>query len=464
MTIYSALNVGVTALQAQSNTINIISQNISNTDTVGYKEGVAYFEDLLANGVPSITTPSGYLPGGVTATDTQLNDVQGAITSTTSPTDIAISGSGFFAVSPTATVSASDIAYTRAGSFTQNSDGNFVNAAGYFLQGWQLDTSGALPAGLNAASVDAATAIAGLTTVNVQKVDAVPVPTSTVSFHANLLSSQAVYAGPPAYDPANGAANMASGAVAPQFIMPVTAIDNTGATHTLNVGVLKTAANSWAIEIYANPATDVTASNGQVASGTVTFNGDGSLASVSPSLTQPVAVTWTAMGTAASSITFNWGTAGAPFGTPGAVAIGRTDGLSQFDSSYNVGNIQQNGVQSGTLTGIAISPDGFVSASYSDGSTRNLYKIPLAGFTDSEQLQTISGDVFTPTAAAGDATYFQPGTGAAGRLDPSALESSNVDLGTQLTNMIIAQSAYQANTKLVSTSDSMLQTLDQMVV
>jgi flagellar hook protein FlgE len=279
---------------------------------------------------------------------------------------------------------------------------------------------------------------------------------------ANLKASQLAYAGPPAYDPALNTANMASGTVAAHYNLPLTVFDDLGETHTLQLDFLKTANNTWQVEIVGRPAADVTAADGQVASGTLTFNGDGTLASVSAGLAAAIPVTWTSAA-AASSITFNWGTAGALFGTPGATLIGRTDGLAQLDDTFHLVHYNQNGTPGGDPNTVSVDPDGYVSASYTDGSVHRLFKIPLVHFMEPQQLRELSGNVFTETERSGDASFRQVGDTGVGVISPGALEASNVDLGLQLADIIVAQRAYQANTKTITTSDEMLQKLDELL-
>ena len=165
----------------------------------------------------------------------------------------------------------------------------------------------------------------------------------------------------------------------------------------------------------------------------------------------------------ASSLSFNFGTQGLPFGTPNATQIGKTDGLSQFDSGYNVSFVNQNGAPVGSLTAIAIDSNGFITASYSNGETQKLYKIPLASFTDANLLQAASGDAYAQSNGSGIVNLKQSGQSGVGSISSGALESSNVELASQLTDMIVAQRAYQANSKVIQTADNLLQSLDQII-
>ncbi len=268
----------------------------------------------------------------------------------------------------------------------------------------------------------------------------------------------------PQYDPTGATGkNMASGDITAQFSRNVRIYDNLGTGHDVRFSFIKIAANSWAVEVHAIPASDVNTAlvDGQIATGTVNFNGDGSLRSVSSSLSGPLAINWT-NGATSSDVTLNLGTAGQPAGTAGATTIGGTDGLSQFDSAYNVNFANQNGAPVGQLVSVSIDKDGIVSASYSNGQTQALFKLPLASFADPDGLNPESGNVFSQTVASGEVNLREAGTNGTGQVVSAALEQSNVDLAEQLTDIIVAQRAYQADTKVIKTADDLLDQLNQI--
>ncbi len=268
----------------------------------------------------------------------------------------------------------------------------------------------------------------------------------------------------PAYDPGDPTKNIASGTITAQFSRPIRVYDSLGTGHDLSMSFIKTDVNTWAVEVYAATASEVTTAlpNGQIVTGAITFNGDGSLQSIDSALANPVDITWN-NGAVSSNITFDWGTAGSPFGTPNASAIGKTDGLSQFNSAYKVNFVNQNGAPVGDLTSVAITEEGFVVASYSNGQTQNLFKIPLADFANPNQLQTSSGNVFLQSSESGEVNLRQSGSSGVGKIASSSLEQSNVELADQLTDMIVAQRAYQANTKVISTTDQLLSQLNDIL-
>ena len=261
----------------------------------------------------------------------------------------------------------------------------------------------------------------------------------------------------PSYDANNADTNIAGGAVTPEFPINIPVFDSLGTGHDIQVGFLRTGPNTWAVEVYALDSSEVSDSfpNGQIASGSITFNGDGTLASIDASLAAPIEVVWT-NGAEPSTISLGLGTAG-PVGT------GETNGLSQFDSSSELNFANQNGVPVGELIGVEIGNDGIVTATFSNGETQDLYQIPLADFSNPDGLGALTGNVFLETRDSGTVNLRIPGSSGVGTLQSSALEQSNVELSEELTGMIIAQRSYQANTRVVTTSDELLEELNNIL-
>ena len=270
----------------------------------------------------------------------------------------------------------------------------------------------------------------------------------------------------PEYDPTGAVGkNMASGDITAQFSRNVRIYDALGSGHDVRFSFIKIAENQWATEIHAIPATAVTTSgslvDGQIAVGTISFNGDGTLRSVDSSLTNAITINWT-NGASASEITLDLGTQGEPFGTEGATQIGLADGLSQFDSGYNVNFANQNGAPVGQLVSVAIDGEGVVVASYSNGQTQSLFQLPLADFSNPNGLQAVTGNVFAQTRESGEVNLREAGTNGTGNVVASTLEQANVDIAAELTDMIVAQRTYQANTRVISVADDLLDRLNQI--
>ncbi len=270
----------------------------------------------------------------------------------------------------------------------------------------------------------------------------------------------------PIYNAAGiGGANMTSGVIPPDFIRNVRIFDSLGTGHDFRIGFLKSSANEWLVEVWAAKDDEIVTTTGptknQVASGSITFNGDGSLRSISASLTTPIAINWINE-SAPSSVTFDFGTAGPIAGTVGATAFGQTDGLSQFDGSYNVRFVDANGAETGNLRSIDFTEEGFLVANFSNGQSIRVAKIPLADFTNINGLQPLGGNVFAQSDKSGEFNLKQAGEGGTGKISPASLEATNVELADQLTRMIVAQRAYQANTKVITTTDDLLEELNRI--
>ena len=441
MSLFGSLFSGVSGLNAQSRAMGMISDNIANVNTTAYKGALAQFENLVTRSRGSYS----YSPGGVRAQSFYTVATQGLIQSSASPTDVAISGAGFFVVNAPPDGQGEQL-YTRAGSFSPDFQGDLRTTSGHYLQGWALDADEAV--------ID----VNQLQTVNVRSINGLAAATTTVAIGANLDADAPAYAGAYAAGDLN-AWNTSLGAagVQPTFTRDVQVYDSLGRAHDLTMSFLRTgAANSWVVEVAA-PAAEVVHPNGLLASGTLSFNGDGSLAAsdltpvVSGAVGTPVDVQWSAAGGAApSSITFDFG------------EIGGVDGVSQFASPTNVAFVNQNGAEVGELNSVSIDEQGYVIAAFTNGEERRLYRLPVATFANPAALDPRSGNVYASTDASGEFNLREAGMGGAGVVAPSALEAANVDLAEEFTKMIVTQRAYSANAKIINTTDQMLDELIRM--
>jgi len=437
MTLFGSLFTGVTGLAAQSRSMSMISDNVANVNTTAYKLAQAQFTSLVAREAGSRT----YRPGGVSAQTFYAIGRQGVIQSSSSPTDVAIVGRGFFVVN-TAADGSGQTMFARAGEFATDALGNLRMPSGFYVQGWRLDQNGA-PVDLDR-----------LETVNVSVVNGVALASTRVAIGANLDADQPPFGG--AYNPGDMATNLAGGGgVVPHFVRSVEIYDSLGRSHDLTFAFLKDpAANRWNVEVVADPA-DVDLAlhpNGLVASGQITFNGDGTLATngLTPlrAGTRGAVISWNAAsGADPSDIVIDLG------------KLGTTEGLTQFASPTSIAFVSQNGAGVGTLNSVAIDEDGYVVASFTNGEQRRLYRLALATFPNPAGLDPRPGNVYAASDEAGEYVLRGPGEGGAGRLAPSALEASNVDIADEFTKMIITQRAYSANARVISTTDEMLDEL-----
>ncbi|PNU02719.1 flagellar hook protein FlgE [Novosphingobium guangzhouense] len=435
MSLYSALYAGVSGLSAQSSAMATVADNITNVNTVGYKGTSAQFESLVNGG-----SMSSYSAGGVSATAKSLISKQGLLQASSSLTDIAIDGAGFFVVRSTADASGAT-AFTRSGSFTTDSSGYLRNTSGYYLMGWPLDTSG------NYANNGA---ISSLEPIRPTALTGAAAPTTSIELRANLDSTSEAVTGYTAGD-------MSSKAVNPQFSRSVEIYDAQGTAHTLTFNFVKTGPNQWAAEITGDPA-DITAVNGQaidpsgmIASTTVSFNADGSLNLGDPA--QPLFDNLQleyANGAAAMPISLDLG------------SNAGLDGLTQFGSTSALLSSTVDGGMLGTVASVKISDTGVVSAVFDDGTSRAIYQLPIATFQNPDGLTRIGGNAYIVSEDSGNFALNEPGTVGGGKISASMLEASNVDLASEFSNMILFQRAYSASSKIITTVDDMLQEVSNL--
>lgn len=436
MSIYGALFSGISALAAQSQSLAIIADNIANVNTVGYKETEAQFQTLVTQSRSSTS----YSPGGVLPSPRALIDQQGLLQASASATAISVTGNGYFVgatISAPTSVSG-EYVFTRAGAFEPDRDGNLKNAAGYFLQGWAIDANGNIPVNR--------TDLNSLEAVNITNLTGSATATSQIDLAANLNASQTAATGYTAGDMAAENVTPGSGA-APHFERSIQIFDSQGGARTLSFGFLKTGANTWATEVYAEPASDVTTTNGLLGSGNITFNTDGSINTI-PAALSSLAISWSpALGIANSTVGVNYGTSGL------------TNGLTQFEGAFSLISSDVNGAIFGQLGGVEISDLGIVTALFDNGARQNIYQLPIATFPNPNSLSNIAGNAYKETDDSGDFTLREAGVGGAGLIAPNSLETSTVDLAEEFTDMITTQRAYSAGARLISTADQMLEEL-----
>lgn len=426
--LFAALGVSVAGLSAQSQALGNISDSLSNSQTTGFKNIGTSFENLVTSS--SATDNS---PGGVTAKPEYQNNVQGTIVSSTTGTNLAISGQGFFQVQ-SATQSATGVTtfgstyYTRQGDFTENKDGYLVNSSGYYLNGYALSVTGS------------------------------PAPATSAIQISALLNSPVATTG------STFAANLPAGAAVGYTSTPSTIqiYDAEGGTHVMTLTWTKTGTNAWSVAI------DVVGGAGAgdyTATIPVTFN---SVTNIGTIQSIGAGANWTVDAGTEAGVNFNLNFTGA--GTQNLdLNLGtynQASGVTQFADSTNVvavSSFQQNGLSKGSFSGIGINSNGIVSINYSNGSTRQIYQIPIAMFNSPDNLQRISGGAYQATLASGNLNLYAAGTTGAGTISGGSLEASTVDIATEFTNLIQAQQVYSANAKVVTIINSMLNTTIQAV-
>ncbi len=431
MSLYGALAIGIAGLNANSQALSATSSNIANVNTVGYKDATASFSTFM-NADAGVGSNAS---AGVTAAISQNVTTQGLPTTTSSPTDLSISGNGFFVVASNASATATQ-EYTRAGSFTPDSSGNLVNSAGLYLQGYKLDAAGNVP-----------TNTSNLSLINVSSLSGTAAASTKMSLQANLQASSTV-------DGSYTAGDMAAGNVTPDFTRTVNIYDSQGGQQPITFSFIKTAANTWAYEAnYAGTASNVTST--ALSQGTVTFNSDGTLKNVngaSPASGNiAMTIPWSASsGLASQALAVNLGT------------VTGTSGLTQYDTPSELSGSTSDGSAFGSVTGVTIGKDGTVTAQFSNGLSQDVYKVPIATFTTPDGLGQMTGNAYSATKASGAANINLANSGSAGGIQSNSLEGSTVDLATEFTNLITTQRAYSASARIITTADQMLTQLEQL--
>ena len=424
MSIYGGLYSGVSAIAAQSTAFGIISDNIANVNTVGYKASSARFQTLVTEG----QTATKYTPGGVIARPFSDPERQGLLLGSSSTTDLAITGNGFFVVNAESTPNPNQDEYllTRAGSFVPDENGNLINTAGYYLQGWATDSQGVVT---NATTQDL---VSSLETINIGGFNSTTAPTGNVSTTLNLPATAAT-----------GSTETTN----------LTIFDSLGVGHLLTVNwTANAAANTWDYTV------DVTNPDGTVntiagAGGQMIFNGNGQLQSVDGTAgaagtagtsTIPVLAADFGNGSNLSNIVINWGN------------FGSTSGLGQVSGDYQAVTLNQDGSGPSSLTGVDVDSEGFVTAQFANGETRIVYKLALAQVPAATELKAQSGNTYSLSAGSGDLVLTEAGQLGAGLFESAALESSTVDLAEEFTDLIITQRSYSAATRIITTGDELL--------
>jgi flagellar hook protein FlgE len=408
----------ISGLRGHQIMMDVIGNNIANVNTVGFKAGRVNFQDILSQTLHGATAPSNGLGSidpaqiglGMTVAGIDVLQTQGNLQSTGKTTDMAIQGDGFFIESD-----GNQTYYTRDGAFDIGLDGSLSNpASGLKVQGWQADANG---------QIDLTQPITNLTIPIGQRTTALA--TSHVTLSGNLdAGAQAPVAGPPAIP----------GATVPTTM---TVFDSLGIAHSVKVTFTKTGANAWSWIATKDPADTgiAIAAAGTTNQGTLTFTSGGVFNASTGTL----------------SFTFP---DGATATTP---AIDMT-AMTQFSGTSQPAG-QTDGFNSGTLVTFAVGNAGELSGVYSNGQTQVLGQIALANFLNSAGLIRAGQNNFSATSASGAANIGTAGTGGRGTVTTGALEMSNVDLATQFTGMITAERGFQANSRVITTSDEMLQEL-----
>jgi flagellar hook protein FlgE len=394
MSLYGTMRTGVSGMNAQANRLSTVADNIANANTTGYKKASTQFSSLI---LPS--TGGAYNSGGVTTDVRYSISAQGTFTYTTSATDLAINGKGFFIVEGTD----GQEYMTRAGAFTMMDDGSLQNSAGYTLMGYEYSSTEDPTIVVNGFD--------GLQQINLSS-GALNAKGSTAgALDVNLPSNEA-----------DGYEKTTS----------LVAYDSQGNTRLIEFTYTKTGDNAWSVEA----SYDGTTIAGPIA---MTFDSEGQLLTPSPATITTTAQVIDGANLNALSITVG--------------------GSSQLASAFDVSNGKIDGNGASKVTGYEISDDGIVSLKYSNGELTPKYRIAMASVQSPDNLKPLPGNVYSQSNESGVVVMGYAGTNGYGSIISGALEDSNVDIAEELTSMIESQRNYTANSKVFQTGSELMEVL-----
>jgi flagellar hook protein FlgE len=404
----SSFSIALSGLTASSSDLDITANNIANADTVGFKGSRAEFADVYASGAVNLNTS--VTGEGVRLADTAQQFTQGNISTSSSNLDLAISGDGFFTLKD-----ANGIVYSRNGQFAEDSNGNVVSSTGQALQVYPPLVNGGFNTG-------------ALSDLNLQTAQSAPLATTTGTVILNLPAGATVPTVAP-FDPTNSLTYNQS--------TSTTVYDSLGNSYPATLYFTQTAVpNTWDVNMTVN-GTQVGGAQ------TLTFSNTGAV-------TAP----------AGGGLTF------AGFNPPdGAQAMSMNFNFgqtTQYGGSFGVTSITQNGYATGQLSTVAIDSSGIVSAVYTNGRSTELGQLAMANFPNPQGLKQLGDTNWSETFTSGNVVQGTANSAGFGSIQSGALESSNVDLTTELVNMITAQRSFDSNAQVITTANQESQTVIQI--
>jgi flagellar hook protein FlgE len=408
----TSLFTAVSGISSFGNALSVTGNNIANLSTVGFKSSKATFADLVTGSLGG--AGAGNQIGRGVFTGAILNNfTQGALSTSANGLDLAVDGNGFFLVRDNSGAAF----YTRAGQFRMDASGRLVDPSGSFLQGYQASNAGALSGTVS--------------TITLTNAVSSPQPSTTAGITANL----------------NAAATVPTGAFSTtdpttyNFATSLTTYDSLGASHSLTLYFRKTGAGAWDMHHRLDGLTGTTSGG---------------------SATNPVALTFDSAGvllTPATAPVFNY-TAAQVGNNAAAMAVTMTlSGITQFGSPNAVSGVTQNGFAAGALASTTIDTSGVITGRFTNGQVRTIAQIALSRFPSPDNLSRNGRNLLLETASSGQPTTTAANTGGVGRVLSGSLELSNVDLGEEFIDMISAQRGFQANSRVITTTDELLQEL-----
>lgn len=425
MSLLSSMYTGITGLQSNGLAISIIGDNIANVNTVGFKASRGNFEDMLKQTLLGVHSSSSQIGGGSRLTNVQQLFTQGSLLNTGQATDMAVAGDGFFVLNGTYNGVEGNF-YSRAGQFNLDKDGFMVNPSGLRLQGYMIGDDGEMST--------------TVTDLNITGRNVPPRATTEMDIIANLNSDETVITAP--WDVADPGATS-------NFSTSVTVYDSLGNSHQVEIYFRKTADNAWDWHAVVDGGDLAGGTEGvptEIGDGSLTFTTDGELDTETTNSNSADFLG----ATAGQTIDYDFGDS---ITTEGGTGLA---GSTQFAGSSSVNFQSQDGYATGTLQNISVTPDGTIAGGFSNGEVRDIAQLALATFQSNVGLDRSGGNLFSETAASGDPLVGAANTGSRGSVAGFSLEQSNVDLAEQFVHLISSQRGFQANSKIITTSDMLL--------
>ncbi len=400
--------IALTGLKAASADLEIISNNIANAATIGFKRSGITFGDVYSS--TDLGSTGNATGQGVRVTDISQEFAQGDVTYTENQLDMSISGSGFFRLNDNGS-----IVYSRAGSFSLDREGFIVNGLGHKLTGYPADEQGRI----TPISAD----------LRLDAVDSSPKQTSELNLLLNLDSKALV---PEEFDPEN--------AETYNYSTSATVYDSLGSSFLSTLYFRKTGDSTWNVHTYIGDE-----EIGQAGGDELAFGSDGALESING-------------GPASQGIDTSFVRVA---DTPDMqIDINLTfTNSTQYDSPFSVSHVTQNGYNAGRLSDFDISTDGVIYGQFSNGQSREMGQLTLTNFRNPQGLQQVGNTGWIETFGSGVAATGTPGSASLGMIQSSSLEESNIDLTQELVKMIATQRNFQANAQVISASDTLTQTV-----
>ena len=415
---FTSFSTALSALNATTTAIDVVSNNLANLSTTGYKETAVSFQDLVSQSIGG--TQVGI---GIGAALTTKEFTQGSLQATSGPLDGAIQGDGFFVVRDPSTNAE---LYTRAGGFQVDKNGNLMTSTGQNVQGW-TQANGVM---------NTSDAISDIQ-IPVGQLRA-PVATTTFSLSANLNAS--------------AVAGVATGATQDNFSTPIQVVDSLGNPLVLTATFTKdpTTPLQWNYQITVPGGTTTAGVAGTptpllATPGVLTFDATGKMLTPAAPGSIPVSVTGLADSAADMNITFNL------YGADGSPTI------TQFAQPSATSAVSQDGVPAAQLTGVGLGDGGQVLAQYSNGTQEVVAQVALASIRNPGSLVAVGQNNYEASSATALPAIGVANTAGRGQITGGSLESSTVDIATEFTNLIVLQRAYQANGKVITTGDQLSQ-------